>query len=60
MVHKYNLIRGNAAVHLRARIEPSPSPRPWCAGAGGLPHLLPEGDCAYELGCLPELGSDFE
>ena len=45
------LIRGNAAVHRAARARPPADPRPWRAGISPLPHLLPEGDCAYELVC---------
>ena len=45
------LFRGNAAVQRAARYVPLVSPRPWEADASSLPHLLPEGDCGYELLC---------
>ena len=44
------LIRGNAAV-VRACIGERPTaPHVDGPGAAALSHLLPEGDCAYELG----------
>ena len=43
-------IRGNAAV-VRACIGERPTaPHVDVPGAAALAHLLPEGDCAYELG----------
>ena len=54
------LVRGNAAVQRAARTERCLAPRPWSEGVGALPHLLPEGECLYELACLPELGSEDE
>ena len=54
------LVRGNAAVQRAAKAAPPPAPRPWCAAAGTLPHLLPEGECLYELMCLAAHDSDGE
>ena len=49
------VIRGNAAVHCKCRPAQPPDPRPWHAEAVPLPHLLPEGSCAFELLCLPQI-----
>ena len=54
------LMRGNAAVQRAARTDERPVPRPWSEDAGALPHLLPEGECLYELVCLPGLGNRDE
>ena len=51
------LVRGNAAVQRAARCDPLPC-RPWLAGIGPLPHLVPEGECAYELLCGLQLDVD--
>ena len=47
------LIRGNAAVQRAAQPAPPSAPRRWCCNAASLPHLLPEGDCLYEVLCVP-------
>ena len=43
------LVRGNAAVLAAAGLQLPEPARPEPPGASGLPHLLPEGDSAYEL-----------
>ena len=47
------LVRGNAAVQRAAQPAPPLAQRTWCADACPVPHLIPEGECAYELLCLP-------
>ena len=54
------LMRGNAAVHRAARCVVPEPPRPWLADATPLPHLLPEGECTYELLCVQPYGADSE
>ena len=43
------LLRGNAAVHRAAQPALPAASRQWCEGVGTLPHLVPDGECAYEL-----------
>jgi hypothetical protein len=43
------LLRGNAAVHLRAGYTTPVTLREECGGGPPLAHLLPEGESAYEL-----------
>ena len=50
------LIRGNAAVHRAAQPERPDIGRAWCGEVAPLPHLVPEGDCLYEVLCLPPAG----
>ena len=54
------LIRGNAAVQRAAHCELRDEPRPWAAEVGSLPHLLPEGDCSYELACALSAALDSD
>ena len=55
-----HLLRGNAAVQRALHREPSVALEERGACATSLPHLLPEGECNYELLCGHLRSSDDE